>query len=233
MNKSIPVLIIKAPSIDTIKRVVYLLHGYGGSPKSWLDFKRLLLKTSKHSNTLFVAPDGGSNSYYLDAKTNSKVQYETFIAKELPKHIASSYLLSSDFEKGIIGHSMGGYGAFRLAMIYGNYSFAGAVSGVMDLNESSNKEEIFQLLSRDSVNMKKVLREHSVASYVSSTSKETTYFEFICGTRDYLAKGNKRLAKLFKDEEFNFRYTQTRYGRHTYRYFKKQFPKLLETLFTK
>ncbi len=233
MKKTIPVLIIKAPSIDTIKNVVYLLHGYGGAPESWLDFKRLLLKTSKQHNVLFVAPDGGNNSYYLDAKTNSQVQYETFIVKELPIHIDTSYFLAKNFKKVIIGHSMGGYGAFRLALIYKSYNFAGAISGVMDLTASSNKEEIINLLVEDTVNGLDVLDKNSVMHYVSSQSKDTTYYEFICGRRDYLAEGNKELAKLFKEKKFNFRYTQTRFGRHTYRYFKKQFPKLLEAFITR
>lgn len=230
MKKNIPVLTIKSPSVDSIHYVVYLLHGFGGSSKSWLDLEKNLLKKSKTEKVLFVAPDGGRNSYYLDAKTKEDVQYETFVGEELPAYVRSNYLLKSDYKKGILGHSMGGYGAFRLALLSGDFDFAGAVSGVMDLTESSKKKEIASLLTNDSIYDESLLEAISIKSYINQETKQKTYYAFVCGRRDYLVKGNRALAKLFEQAGYRFRYKQTRYGRHTYRYFKRQFPKLLDQL---
>ncbi len=101
---------------------VYLLHGYLGSNKVWSErIPRLmdrLIAARKIREMIIVMPDG-SNRYGGSFYTNSisTGNWEDFISRDLTKFIDTKYrTLSQASSRGIAGHSMGGYGAIKLAM---------------------------------------------------------------------------------------------------------------------
>jgi enterochelin esterase-like enzyme len=106
--------------------VVYLLHGYGLTAERWVPFlgmpeladKDIAAGTSKEM--ILVSPDS-FNKYngamYSSSPTNG--DWETFLTKELVAYIDKSYrTLATRDSRGLAGHSMGGYGTWRLAMKY-------------------------------------------------------------------------------------------------------------------
>ena len=48
---------------------VYLLHGYGGNAKSWVELKPELVSIADEKGMLFICPDG-ENSWYWDSPKN-------------------------------------------------------------------------------------------------------------------------------------------------------------------
>ena len=103
--------------------VVYTLHGYGLHAQQWVGFanvsgleKGLAAGTTKEM--ILVSPDAFSlhnGSFYSNSKTTG--DWETFIAVELVKYIDSHYRTIPDrMSRGLAGHSMGGYGTFRIGM---------------------------------------------------------------------------------------------------------------------
>ena len=109
---------------------VYLLHGYGGNNRIWLDggyqdfnIKNAmdsLIVSGKVKEMIIVMPNA-YNKYRGSWYGNSSVtgNWERFITKELIAYIDSNYrTLTSPKNRGITGHSMGGLGAVRYAFFY-------------------------------------------------------------------------------------------------------------------
>jgi S-formylglutathione hydrolase len=103
--------------------VVYTLHGYGLHAEQWVGFanfsnleKDLGAGTAKEM--ILVAPDAYSlqnGSFYSNSKTTG--DWETFVAVELVGYIDSHYrTIPNRMSRGLTGHSMGGYGTFRIGM---------------------------------------------------------------------------------------------------------------------
>jgi enterochelin esterase-like enzyme len=103
--------------------VVYTLHGYGLHAEQWVGFanvanleKDLAAGTAKEM--ILVAPDAYSlqnGSFYSNSKTTG--DWETFVAVELVGYIDSRYrTIPNRMSRGLAGHSMGGYGTFRIGM---------------------------------------------------------------------------------------------------------------------
>jgi len=124
------VFVYLPPSYTTNKNrrypVVYELHGYGLGAEAYLPAfgipsvvdKDIAAGTAKEM--ILVNPDS-FNKYngamYSSSPTNG--DWETFITKELVEYIDSHYrTIATRASRGLTGHSMGGYGTFRLAMKY-------------------------------------------------------------------------------------------------------------------
>jgi len=109
--------------------VVYLLHGFNGfgvGNKGWIreggNFNvttiSRLMTDRKISPMIIVMPDG-SNRYGGSIYTNSITtgNWEDYIVTELVAFIDKNYrTLAKAESRGIAGHSMGGYGALKIAM---------------------------------------------------------------------------------------------------------------------
>jgi len=109
--------------------VVYLLHGfngYGVGNKLWISENAAfnvetinrLITEKKISPMIIVLPDG-SNRYGGSMYTNSITtgNWEDYIVREMVAYIDKNYrTLAKAESRGIAGHSMGGYGALKIAM---------------------------------------------------------------------------------------------------------------------
>jgi len=108
--------------------VVYLLHGYGGSPKSWFVVAPFsfnispvldeLMWSGKVREMIVVAPNGTNafgGSFYVNSAASGN--WEDFIIRDVVGYVDSNYrTLARPASRGIAGHSMGGYGAMYLGM---------------------------------------------------------------------------------------------------------------------
>ncbi len=121
------------PSYETspAKRypVVYLLHGYAGTNKTWTTsgieygyniqpIMDVLIASGKIREMIIVAPNG-RNAYKGSLYVNSAVtgNWEDYIFRDVVTHIDANYrTLARPQSRGIAGHSMGGYGAVYLGM---------------------------------------------------------------------------------------------------------------------
>jgi enterochelin esterase-like enzyme len=110
---------------DSARRypVVYTLHGFGLHAQQWVGFANVLglekgLAAGTTKEMILVSPDAFSlhnGSFYSNSKTTG--DWETFIAVELVSYIDSHYRTVPDrASRGLTGHSMGGYGTFRIGM---------------------------------------------------------------------------------------------------------------------
>jgi para-nitrobenzyl esterase len=103
--------------------VVYTLHGYGLHAEQWVGFANVSgleksIEAGAAKEMILVSPDAFSlhnGSFYSNSKTTG--DWETFIAVELVSYIDSHYrTVPNRMSRGLAGHSMGGYGTFRIGM---------------------------------------------------------------------------------------------------------------------
>lgn len=101
--------------------VIYFLHGYTEGPGVWnaVDgIMNTLISQGAISPMIAVCPD--SKNYYGGSMyTNSYVtgNWEDFIVQDVVKYVDRNFRsLPQSYSRGIVGFSMGGYGAFKLAM---------------------------------------------------------------------------------------------------------------------
>ncbi len=102
--------------------VVYLLHGFGASGKEWQDAGGLLellddlIGSGTIAPLIAVMPSAGKSWYVDSARFGGPGDYETAIIKTLVEEIDHRFPTSkSAAGRGVVGISMGGFGALRLA----------------------------------------------------------------------------------------------------------------------
>ena len=121
------------PHYDPNKRyqVLYLLHGASGGNTQWTRYTSVERYAEEHQ--LAVVCPHASNSFYVDTHPGSR--YMTYITQELPAFIQSMFPVSRRREDTFIaGNSMGGFGAFRLALCCPEqYACAVSLSGALDV----------------------------------------------------------------------------------------------------
>ncbi|HWA16619.1 MAG TPA: alpha/beta fold hydrolase [Gemmatimonadales bacterium] len=126
--------------------VLYLLHGFGGSPSSWSDgtYRGLVIERAMDSlvregisKEFIIAMVDGHNAYGGSVFTNSVVtgNWETYFVRDVIRHVDGRYrTLRRASSRGIAGHSMGGGAALRIAMRYPNgFGFVYAMSANAEL----------------------------------------------------------------------------------------------------
>ena len=111
--------------------VAYLLHGMYGDADSWLRFSNI--DRYAQDRRCAVVTCSAGNHFYQNMRHGA--DYETFFTQELPAYICALFPVSSRREDTFIGgFSMGGYGAWHLALAAPErYSRAASMSGALDL----------------------------------------------------------------------------------------------------
>jgi enterochelin esterase family protein len=117
--------------------VVYLLHGAEATALDWVDQGHIqaiadkLIASHRLPPVIIVMPDGGPNSWYMDAPTDGSGNVATAIEQDLPAYVERTWRARSDRRgRAIAGYSMGGYGALRFALMAPDrYGAAAAMSG--------------------------------------------------------------------------------------------------------
>jgi len=95
------------------RAVVYLLHGLKGRAGDWLDYSMLPSYAGRY-DALFVMPEAG-RSFYCDMEYGQR--FFSYVADELPSAVGEAFAVSAGREDTlVVGASMGGYGALKLAL---------------------------------------------------------------------------------------------------------------------
>ena len=142
MNKDIKVVAVRPDKAVKGEKcpVVYLLHGYSGNAKSWIEIKPELPQIADRDGIIFVCPDGGYDSWYWDSPIIPEHRYETFVSKELINYVDENLnAIPNRSKRAITGLSMGGHGAMWLAIRHLDiFAAVGSTSGGLDIRPFPN-----------------------------------------------------------------------------------------------
>lgn len=199
LGKTHPFMIVKADpessyTLPGLKpRLVYALHGLGGSYKQ-MSSKLPLEVMANTFNITFVLPQG-DRSFYVDGI----YPYERYLTEELPEFLNKNFKLPDKENTGIMGISMGGYGAINL---YGRhrdfYHFCCSMSPALDLEQ-------MKILS--ATDYWRCGRE-TESPILLNSANDPMKLEFtpdakislFCGTEDPLFPACERLKKILEEK---------------------------------
>ncbi len=195
--------------------VLYLLHGYSGTYDNWIKKKPELQDLSNEHSVIIVCPDG-QDSWYLDSPIDPKMQFETYITKELVSFIDNHYRTIADPEfRAITGLSMGGHGAMSLALKHPEVFWqCGSMSGGVDIVPFPKSWKIKERLGVYEEN-KELWKETSVQGIVEKLESTNQRIIFDCGVDDFFHKVNKTLHDTMVEKKIAHDYI-SRPGRHNW-----------------
>lgn len=205
MNKSVKVVTVTPDKKGTYP-VLYLLHGYGGNAKSWVELKPELTKIADEKGIVVVCPDG-KNSWYWDSPKDPSYRYETFVAKELVTYIDANYPTIADRKKrAITGLSMGGHGAMWLSLRNKNvFGAGGSMSGGLDIRPFPNNWEMAKQLGPEAQN-RAVWDAHTAINQIDNLKNGDLAIIIDCGYGDFFFEVNndfhKKLLKYKIDHDY-------------------------------
>ena len=210
--------------------VVYLLHGAGDDWRAWSEraHEDLLALSEKHK-VVIVTPDGDIDSWYLDSPIQKKSQYASYLIKELIPDVHRH--LPVTCQRAISGLSMGGHGAFTLALKHPKmFVAASSMSGVMALSSSGLKRTIKRKLGSRR-KFPKRWKQHSATWLIKQHPKDghLPKLYFSVGRYDRLRYINRKMRRLLKKRKIPHQYDESR-GRHDWKYWTKVLPKHLSWL---
>lgn len=112
-------------------QVLYLLHGMYGDYSDWQRFTSIEKYAQSHQ--VAVVMPSVLNSFYQDMVYGQK--FFTYLTEELPKYVQNYFAIARRRENTFVaGLSMGGYGAFYLALkCPEKYAAAASLSGALDV----------------------------------------------------------------------------------------------------
>jgi len=155
------------------RKVLYLLHGLSDDASAWQRYSSI--ETVAAGYGLVVVMPSVGRSFYIDQPNGQK--YFSYLTEELPQYLVDVFGLAPRREDTLIaGVSMGGYGAFKAALLRPElYSAAASFSGVLSLEvlraipNDPRREEFAFLFG----NLEKLAgSEHDPAVWLKRASKD-------------------------------------------------------------
>ena len=220
-------------------RTLYLLHGYSDDHTAWMRWSSIE-KYVEELNLAVVMPEVHV-SFYNDMAHGGK--YWQFISEEVPAAVRDMFPLSSKREDNFVaGLSMGGYGAFKLALTHPDrFAAAASLSGALDIwavvNPRSDRNNDIWLAA-----MRNVFGELSnvpgskhdliaLAKKVARGAVRPRLYQ-CCGTEDILYPDNLRFRDAVRKLPLDLTY-QDGPGEHVWPYWDKMIQNVLAWMFPK
>ncbi|NLI71625.1 MAG: esterase family protein [Bacteroidales bacterium] len=198
MKKSIPAVVVTPDSYDNKKSfpVLYLLHGHGGSTKSWLQGMPSTQGLADTYQFIIVCPDGAVSSWYFDSPVDSSMRYETYISKELVEWVDKNYKTIAKREgRAITGLSMGGHGGLFLGFRHQDvYGACGSMSGGVDIRPFPNNWNMSKRLGIQAQHPEN-WEKHTVMNQLHLLTPSSIKIIIDCGTGDFFYNVNVRLHR--------------------------------------
>ena len=225
----------KGPCYDTGKRyqVLYLLHGFSGDCTVWTRYSNIERYAQQHRLAVVCASVG--NSFYADMVHGGR--YMTFMLEELPAFIRHAFPVSHRREDTFIaGISMGGFGAFRLALDRPElFSQAVSMSGAVDIIAMSKMFGGDPAMGFGDIFTPEALLpggKNDLPALAESLQNAGTPLPRLyqcCGTEDFLYQLNLGVRNRFQALGVDYTYDESA-GMHDWDYWDGQIRKVLQWL---
>lgn len=238
MKKEIETVII-TPIVEKGKtyKSVYILHGYTGNPtRTYQQDIPNLQQKAIENNTIYILANGNYNSWYVDSPLKADSQYQTFIGEELVAYIDAHYPTIKDKNsRGILGWSMGGYGAINIGTHYPDtFSIIGSSCGALDFNRFGAGYKGYQV---DQVigNLESLDQSYFTFNKIDLIASSHQMLILDCGTEDdQMIEMNRDFHQRLTSRNVYHLYIETP-GDHTPSYWSKSLSNqlsLFENYFT-
>lgn len=235
LNRDMPYRVILPANIrqDEKLPVVYLLHGGGGGYRDWSNYSDVAQFAA--SGLILVMPEGNS-SYYTNSATVPQDRFEDYIVKDLISDVESRFPAAQGRpNRAIVGVSMGGFGAVKIALRYPNlYVFAGGISPALDVpTRPFSIKRIAQWRFHSAIfgpEGSETRKENDPFLLVQSADPAAApYFFLTCGDREGLLPANRKFAALLEKRKFVYEFHVVP-GDHNWTQWSREVPDVFREL---
>jgi putative tributyrin esterase len=212
LGREMPYRIITPGNIPSGTRlpVVYLLHGGGGSFRDWSNFSDVARFAKR--GLILVMPEA-DESYYTNSVEQPQDRYEDYIVNDLIKDVEARFPAAPGrANRAIVGISMGGFGAVKLALHHPDlFAFAGGLSSAIDVpTRTFSITRIGQYRHHRSIfgpwgSATRRDNDPFVLARSADTAK-VPYFYLTCGEQEGLLPSNRSFASLLVQRQFRFEF---------------------------
>jgi len=238
MQTTLTVILPEASGMDASSRpyqTLYLLHGLSDDDSIWTRRTSIERYASKYH--LAVIMPRVDLSFYTDMAEGER--YWTFISEELPRICKSYFPLSAKREDTFVaGLSMGGYGAFKLALRKPEqFGAAASLSGA--LNVGKNIDEVLGKDERAIKFVKRVFGPEgakgtdndllALLAQAASHKDSLPKLYQCCGTEDFLYQDNLVFRSACEKSGIPLRYEEGP-GAHDWAYWDARIQDVLDWL---
>jgi len=197
--------------------VVYVLHGWSGDYKVWNENTSIAKQADIH-DVIIVLPEGNYDKWYIDSPVKKQSNYQTYIGKDVVAYIDKNFRTKAEKnQRAITGLSMGGYGAFNIALnnldTFGNI---GSISGGFepkDFRYTWGLEEVFGDYDKHPENWD----NRAIKNIAHKLIFKDINITIDCGIDDFFINSNRELHDKLQQLELDHDYTE-RPGGHTWVY---------------
>lgn len=199
---------------------IIMLHGWDGDETQWKKDADLQALANMH-DILLILPDGGYDGWWQDTDLLPGRNYDSHIIKELKPWVIQTFSGSSNPQHhGVMGLSMGGYGAFLQAFTHpGEYAAASALSGVMDILSRSEKWGLKLALGNYTENEARWRSRDPISLVETLDPANIPPLQLICGRDDFVFDDNVEIATKLKAAGFSIEFLEEE-GRHSHDFWK-------------
>jgi S-formylglutathione hydrolase FrmB len=212
LNRDMQYRVVMPANIATGVKVsvVYLLHGGNGSFRDWSNETDVARFAER--GLILVMPEG-DESWYTNSAEHPRDRYEDYVTQDLVADVEARFPAATRREsRAIMGVSMGGFGAVKLALRHRDlYAFAGSLSSALDapgrpfsisrIGQYRHYRSIFGPVDSAS------RRDND--PFVLATSADPSkmpYFFLTCGNKEGLLATNRSFARLLAERHFPYEF---------------------------
>jgi S-formylglutathione hydrolase FrmB len=214
--------------------VVYLLHGGNGGFRDWSNYSDV----SKYAaqGLILVMPEGAF-SYYTNAVGKPQDRYQDYLVQDLIADVESRFPAEKSREgRAIVGISMGGFAAIKLALSRPDiFGFVAALSPSIDiLHRHFNVKRVGEwwrirtLFGAQGSDTRQASDPFLLVN--SADPARTPYLYVTAGGQEPLLGPNRRFAALLHKRNFSYEF-HTLPGGHDWNEWDAQIPGCFESLF--
>ena len=220
---------MKTRASDHKHKTLLLLHGLSDDHTIWL--RRTSIERYVSELGIAVVMPSAQRSFYTDMEQGMK--FWSFLSEELPALARSFFPLSDRKEDNFVaGLSMGGYGAFKLALNHPDrYQAAASLSGAMDLTHTmqlfpDDFKKTFGTLEQAQGSINDLFK---LASDAAAPGADAPLLYQCCGTEDFLYEDNIKFRDHAKQLNLPITYEEEP-GDHNWGYWDVKIRRVLEWL---
>ncbi|MBK0332312.1 esterase family protein [Brachybacterium sp. MASK1Z-5] len=208
--------------------VLYLLHGLSDDCTIWE--RRTSIERYAAERGIAVVMPEVRRSFYTDEAVGEK--YWTFVSEELPQLLARTFRISTAREDTFVaGLSMGGFGAFKLALNHSErFAAAASLSGALDPVALDLSQHAGQLAQRIWGGQDIAGTSDDLMGLLGSADPTALPQLFLdCGTEDHLVTQNQAFIDLAEERGIDLT-SRLRPGTHAWEFWDRGIQDVLDWL---
>ncbi len=199
---------------------IVMLHGWSGDETQWKDDSDLQSLSDTY-NIILVLPDGGYDGWWVDTDQTPGRNYDTHLQQEIKIWVVENFNGSKEPQRhGIMGLSMGGFGAINQALRYPEaYAAAASLSGVMDVTRHTNNWHLTKALGIYDDNSKRWERCNPLHLAQLKAPESSPALLLICGRDDFAFEENQDIEKRLYNSGYDITF-KIEEGTHSHTFWK-------------